>query len=79
MKRISLYPGASKATPASAVLQHKQIVHIAQKQVNDALQEGVKAYGESELCINASEVGTHSLHFGAAMEMYLGGLPVYAI
>ena len=79
VKHISLYPGASKATPVSAVLQHKRIVHITKKQVNDALQDGVKAYRESKLCINASEVGTHSLHFGAAMEMYLGGLPVYAI
>ena len=63
----------------SAVLQHNRIVHINQKQVNEALQDEVKAYGESKLRINASEVGTHSIRYGAEMAMYLGGLPVYAI
>jgi hypothetical protein len=43
VKRISLYPGASKATPVSAVLRHKRIAQITQKMVNEALRDGVKA------------------------------------
>ena len=78
-KFISLYPGASKETPVSAALHHKQIAQITQKMVNEALRDGVKAYRKSKLRIKASEVGTHSLSSGAAMAMYRGGLPVYSI
>jgi hypothetical protein len=39
----------------------------------------VKSYGKSKLQILVSEVGTHSLRLGAAIAMYLGGIPVYAI
>ena len=79
VKRIGSYPGSSMTTKVSAVLVHGRISHITQKQVNDALRDGVKAYGESKLQILASEVGTHSLRSGSAMAMYLGGIPVYAI
>ena len=65
--------------PVSAVLVHGWISHITQKQVNNALRDGVKSYGKSKLQILVSEVGTHSLRSGAAMAMYLGGIPVYAI
>jgi len=66
-------------TKVSAVLVHGQISNITQKQVNDALRDGVKAYSKSKLQILVSEVGTHSLRSGSAMAMYLGGIPVYAI
>jgi hypothetical protein len=79
VKRISSYPGSSTRTKVSAVLVHGRISHITQKQVNDALRDGVKSYGESKLQILVSEVGTHSLRSGSAMAMYLGGIPVYAI
>ena len=53
--------------------------HTSPKKVNDALRDGVKSYGKSKLQILDLEVGTHSLRSGAAMAMYLGGIPVYAI
>ena len=61
VKRIEPYPGTSKKTPVSAVLDHGWISHITQKQVNDALRDGVKAYGKSKLQFLETEVGTHSL------------------
>jgi len=61
------------------VLDHGQISHITQRQVKDALRDGVRTYGESKLQIKVEEVGTHSICSGAAMAMYLGCLPVYAI
>ncbi len=79
VKRIGLYWGLSMKSPVSAVLVHGQILHITQKKVNNALRDGVKSYGKSILQIRVSEVGTHSLRSGAAMAMYLGGIPVYAI
>jgi hypothetical protein len=72
-------PDRQKETPVSAVLVHGRISHITQKQVIDTLRDGVKTYGESKHGIKISEVGTHSICSGAAMAMYLGGLPVYAI
>ena len=63
----------------SAVLSHGKISHDTQKQVKDALRDSVKTFGESNLRIKVTEVGTHSIISGAAMAMYLGGLPVYAI
>ena len=61
------------------MLSHGKITHVTQKQVTDALCDGVKTFGESRLQIKVTEVGTHSIRSGAAMAMYLGGLPVYAI
>jgi hypothetical protein len=43
------------------------------------LKDSVRAIGEDVLNIKADEVGTHSLRSGAAMAMFLGGLPVYLI
>jgi len=47
--------------------------------VENALRDGVKAYGEAALRIDAHELGTHSIRSGSAMAMYLGGVPVFAI
>ncbi len=79
VSRVRSYTGSSDKTPVSAVLHHGRIKHVTQKQVKDALRDGVKSYGESKLRIGVEEVGTHSIRSGAAMAMYLGGLPVYAI
>ena len=79
IKQIRLYPGVSETTLMSAVFNHRRISHITQKQVTDALRDGVKTYGKSKLQIKSKDVGTHSIRSGAAMAMYLGGLSVYAI
>jgi hypothetical protein len=47
--------------------------------VENALRDGVKAYGEAALRINAHKVGIHSIRSGSVMAMYLGGVPVFAI
>ena len=77
--RITTYPGSLDATPVSAVWNRGRIEHINSKTVENALRDGVKAYGESALRIDAREVGTHSIRSGSAMAMYLGGVPVFAI
>jgi hypothetical protein len=38
-----------------------------------------KAAGSARLGFEPSKLGTHSLCSGAAMEMYLAGVPVYTI
>jgi hypothetical protein len=77
--RISAYNGASNAMPVSTVWNRGRIEHVTSKMVENALHDGVKAYGEAALRIDAHKVGTHSIRSESAMAMYLGGVPVFAI
>ncbi len=43
------------------------------------LRSACATIGSAHLGFDPSEIGTHSLHSGAAMEMYLAGVPVYTI
>ena len=47
--------------------------------VANLLKDGVIAIGETKLGIHRSEVGTHSIRSGAAMAMYLAGVPIFSI
>lgn len=77
--RIAAYPGANEATPVSAVWRYNQLSHITADEVTNTLRDAVKAHGEDDLRIYQNEIGTHSIRSGAAMAMYLGGVPVFAI
>ncbi len=79
VQRIWAYPNATAQTLVSAVLQHKKITHITNNNITNALQDSLKTYGEACLQINIDEIGTHSIRSGAAMAIYLGGAPVFAI
>jgi len=79
VRRIRSYANTSDDTPISAVLSGSRLTHVTGKQVANALKDSVRAIGEDVLNIKADEVGTHSLRSGAAMAMFLGGLPVYLI
>ncbi len=43
------------------------------------LQAAHAIYGSAPLGIEPSKIGTHSLCLGAAIEMYLAGVPVFTI
>jgi hypothetical protein len=43
------------------------------------LWDAVSAIGEDTLHIAANEIGTHPIHSGAAMAMFLGGCPMFLI
>jgi hypothetical protein len=77
--RISAYNGASNAMPVSAIWNRGRIEQVTSKMVENALRDGVKAYGEAALCIDAHEVGTHSIRSESAKATYLGGVPIFAI
>ncbi len=76
---ISLYPGAMLETSVSAVWVRNQLLHVTSKIVESALRNGIVAVGKAKLCIHHHKVGTHSICAGAAMAMYLRGVPVFAI
>jgi hypothetical protein len=77
--RVSSYAGTSKTTPVSMVLRHNTLDNITAKEVILTLQDAIVTHGEDDLQIYRHEIGTHSIRSGAAMAMYLGGVPVFAI
>jgi hypothetical protein len=66
-------------TPISASWRYDRIDHITSKQITNALRDAILAIGEDSLHIAANKIGTHSIHSGAAMAMFLGGCPVFLI
>ena len=43
------------------------------------LRSAARALGEEKLGLHPSDIGTHSLRSGAAMAMYLAGVPTFTI
>ena len=70
--QIKSYPGANHNTPISAIWRYNRIKHITSTQIRNALWDAIKAIGEDILHISVKEIGTHSIHSGAAMAMFLG-------
>ena len=54
-------------------------MQVKSKQMVENLHDAVQTIGKDVLNIKAEEIGTHSIRSGAAMAMFLGGLPVYLI
>ncbi len=79
VNRILSYPNTSCNTPVCAVWHHGRLDKIASTQILPALRAASKAVVSARLSFEPSEMGTHSLCSGAAMEMYLAGIPVYTI
>ena len=52
---------------------------IASSQMLTRLQSAAQSVGNATLGFEPKEIGTHSLRSGAAMEMYLTGVPLYTI
>ncbi len=77
--RISSYPETTDNTPVSAVWRYNTITHVTANDVTALLRDAVKGHGEHDIRIYKNEIGTHSIRSGAAMAMYLGGVPVFAI
>jgi hypothetical protein len=77
--RIRSYEHTSNSTPVSTVLRHNRLDNISAREVILSLQDAVAAHGQDDLRIYRHEIGTHSIRSGAAMAMYLGGVPVFAI
>jgi hypothetical protein len=62
------------------LVQYKgKIINITGEMIADLCRDGVVAIGEMKLGIQRSEIGTRSIRSGAAMAMYLAGVPVFSI
>jgi len=79
VKRIWSYPGTTRDTSVCTVWRYGRRDSITPEQVIATLRAACKTIGSARLGFEPNEIGTHSLRSGAAMEMYLAGVPVYTI
>jgi hypothetical protein len=67
---------SQQCTLIYAIWQYDRIEHITSK---NALWDAILAIGEDTLHIAANAIGIHSIRSGSALEMFLGGCPVFLI
>ena len=79
MCRICAYPGINNNTNVSTIWHHGKAHHVTSKDITNTLRDGVTVFGSNKLRIAPHKIGTHSICSGAAMAMYLGSVPVFAI
>jgi hypothetical protein len=79
VNRIWSYQGTTENTPVSTVWRNDRREQITSRQVITSLRAACATIGSARLGFEPDKIGTHSLHSGAAMEMYLAGVPVYTI
>jgi hypothetical protein len=79
INRIWSYQGTTENTPVCTVWRHDRREQITSRQVITSLRAACATIGSAQLGFEPDEMGTHSLRSGAAMEMYLAGVPVCTI
>jgi hypothetical protein len=79
VNQIWTYPGTTEDTSVCTVWRHDRCNQITSHQVITTLCAACATIGSACLGFKPDEIGTHSLHSGAAMEIYLAGVPVYTI
>jgi len=77
--RILLFKGTNQNSPVSLAQHRDNTISITLEMVANLLKDGIVAIGETKLEIHRSEVRTHSIRSGAAMAMYLAGVPIFSI
>jgi hypothetical protein len=80
IKRIRSYPKSSDNTTVNTFRDKNTIIHqITGAQLLKQLRRAAQAIGHEVLGFYPDQVGLHSARSGAAMAMYLSGVPVYTI
>jgi hypothetical protein len=79
IRRILSYKRANKNSPVSLLKHKSKIINITGEMIADLCRDGVITIRETKLGIRRSEIGTRSIRSGAAMAMYLAGVPVFLI
>jgi hypothetical protein len=79
VRRILSYKGTTKNSPVSLILHRKKLISVTLTMIINLIRDGVVGIGEAKLGIKRWEVGTHSIRSGAAMAMYLAGVPIFSI
>jgi hypothetical protein len=79
IKRILSYPSTDIDSPINTYRVRGELKEITSKMILQRLRAVVSHIGEAELGFKTHEIGTHSIRSGAAMAMYLTGVPVFTI
>ena len=81
VRRLLAIPGANQHTPINTYLPSgaTKPAMIHSSDILTRLRLAVDLIGAATLGYTSAEVGLHSLRSGAAMSMYLQGIPVYVI
>jgi len=80
VKQILSYDGTGPASPVCTIKgTDGKLSQVSSKMLLHRLRASVKTIGEDVLGFTALELGTHSIRSGAAMAMYLAGVPVFTI
>ena len=79
IRRILSYKGTNKNSPVSLAKHNNKIINVTGEMIADLCRNGVVTIGETKLGILRSKIGTKSICSGAAMAMYLSGVPVFSI
>jgi hypothetical protein len=80
IQRIRNYPKSTDHTPVNTFMDNKgKLHHITGPQLLKRIQLAATAIGKDILGFDPTDIGLHSARSGAAMAMYLSGVPVYTI
>jgi hypothetical protein len=78
-RRTLSYKGTNKNSPVSLVKHKNTIINVTAEMIADLCRNGVVAIGQTKLGIRRSEIGTSFICSGAAMAMYVSGVPILMI
>jgi hypothetical protein len=80
VKRIYSYPTSSPDTPVNTYFFSEDSQNLfSGKELLSRIRIAAKSIGEEVLGFPPESIGLHSARSGAAMAMYLGGVPVFTI
>ncbi len=80
VQRIRAYPSSTDITPVNTFIdKNKNIYRITGTQLLHQIRLAAAALGKDVLGFSPNELGLHSARSGAAMAMFLAGVPVYTI
>jgi hypothetical protein len=77
--QILSYKGTNKNSPVFLVLHRKKSISVTSEMTTNLIRDGMVAIGETKVGIEHWEIRTHSIQSGAAMAMYLAGVPIFLI
>jgi hypothetical protein len=80
VQRISSYPSSSPETNVNTFCFPDNSVHLfSGKELLSRIRAAATSIGRDDLGFDPDTIGLHSARSGAAMAMYLGGVPVFTI
>ena len=77
--RILGYPGTNADTTVNTIFLDRKLKTINSSTVRKKLCSAAKKVGEDCLDFHPEDIRTHSIRSGAAMAMYLDGVPTFTI